>query len=116
MSKPQGCIGALLGFGGPTRRRKKPPFTATLICGHCSTANMVAGCQHCGRSYVLTDANLEGRMRDAEAKPVGNQRVIFTSFTCDACLAKYYGNEAEAERQQRTCPACHKEFLSQHGL
>ncbi len=77
---------------------------------------MVAGCKLCGRSYVLTTAHIEGRMRDAEAKSVGNQRAVLIGYTCDACLAKYYGDEAEAEQQQRTCPTCHKEFLSQHGL
>jgi hypothetical protein len=86
-----------------------------LICHHCRTENVIAGCKRCGRSYVITTAHIEGRQRDAAAGSVGHMKAILLAYTCDACLAEYFGGAEEAAEQQRTCPVCHKEFLSQHG-
>ena len=87
----------------------------TLTCGHCGTDNVVAWCRECGKSYVLTTAHVEGRERDATAGSVAHLNAILLTYKCDACKAVYSGKAAEAERQQRTCPVCHEEFLSQHG-
>ena len=113
--KAQGCLSHFFGFSIRKPRRAALPPVARLRCGHCSEENVVVGCKHCGKHYVITTAHIQGRVRDAEAGSVSHMQAILIGYTCDACLAKYYGHEAEAEKQQRTCAACHKEFLSQHG-
>ena len=88
-----------------------------LKCGHCQTENTVAECPKCGRGYVITTAHLEGRLRDYDAGPVNHLRAVIVS-QCDFCLQKILGDPAAAVPaglRQRTCPACHTEFLSQHG-
>ena len=86
-----------------------------LTCGHCGTNNVVAECRKCGKGYVLTTAHIEGRRRDDAAGSVAHLGAILLTHKCDACKAAYSGKVEVAESQQRTCPVCHKEFLSQHG-
>lgn len=95
--------------------RKPPKPLEQLTCKHCGTENVVAECKECARSYVITTAHVEGRGRDERAGSVAHMQAILLTYTCDACFAKYDGKEAEAADLQRTCPACHNEFLSQHG-
>ena len=64
---------------------------------------------------MITTAHVEGRMRDDDAGSVSHMRAILIGYTCDACLAEYFGGINEAAERQRTCPACHEEFLSKHG-
>jgi len=88
-----------------------------LKCGHCNTDNTVAECPRCGRSYVITTAHIEGRLRDYDAGPVSQEKTVLLS-TCDFCMHQIVGDASAAVSaglRQRTCPACHTEFLSQHG-
>ena len=88
-----------------------------LKCGHCGTDNTVAECPKCRRSYVITTAHIEGRLRDYDAGPVSHLKAVILS-TCDFCMHRILGDApaaVSAGLRQRTCPACHTEFLSQHG-
>ena len=115
MTKALGCLSQFFGLSLRKHRGEVLPPVARLRCGHCGEENIVAGCKTCGKSYVITTAHIEGKLRDAEAGPVSQLKAVLIGYACDSCLAKYYGNEAEAERQQRTCAACHEECLSLHG-
>ena len=110
-----GCLGQIFVPWRSSSRREKVPSTDRLTCGHCGENNLVVECEHCGKDYVITTAHVEGRMRDAESGPVSHIGAVLIAHTCDACLAKYSGNEVDAAQQQRTCAACHKEFLPQYG-
>ena len=88
-----------------------------LKCAHCNTDNTVAECPKCGRSYVITTAHIEGRLRDYDAGPVSHLKAVILS-TCDFCIHQILGDASAAVSaglRQRTCPACHTEFLSEHG-
>jgi len=88
-----------------------------LKCGHCDTDNTVADCPKCGRSYVITTAHIEGRLRDYDAGPVSHLKAMILS-TCDFCIHQILGDAsaaASAGLRQRTCPVCRTEFLSLHG-
>jgi hypothetical protein len=116
MGELKGCAGVFLpGFRKKPRPEVKP--LVRLSCHHCGTENIVAECKRCGRSYVITTAHVEGRMRgDDAAGSVSHMRAILVGYTCDACLAEHFGSVEGAAERQRTCPACREEFLSKHGL
>ena len=89
-----------------------------LRCGHCGTDNAVTVCR-CGRYFVVTDAHLAGEPRRFDSRPV--YELPCDEFnTCDFCAASAAGlgplQAVQAGLSQQTCPACHTEFLSQHGL
>lgn len=109
-----GCRNILSGIFRKKRSKPTVKPLARLTCGHCQTANVVGECKRCGKSYVITTAHIEGRVRDADAGSVGHRQAILHTGKCDVCRAPYDGNVAEAEQQQRTCPVCHAEFLSEH--
>ena len=66
---------------------------------------------------MITTAHIEGRLRDFDAGPVNREKHVVLS-TCDFCMHQIVGDASAAVSaglRQRTCPACHTEFLSQHG-
>ena len=66
---------------------------------------------------MITTAHIEGRLRDYDAGPVSHLKAVLIS-TCDFCMHQILGDASAAVSaglRQRTCPACHTEFLSQHG-
>lgn len=66
---------------------------------------------------MITTAHVEGRLRDYDAGPVSHLRAVLLG-QCDFCVRQFLGETAAAVAAgltQRTCPACHTEFLSQHG-
>ena len=88
-----------------------------LKCEHCNTDNLVAECGRCARSYVITTAHVEGRLRDFDAGPVSHLTHVLLS-DCDFCLRQSLGDSLEtasAGLRQRTCASCHTEFLTEHG-
>jgi hypothetical protein len=93
--------------------------TRRLTCGHCGTPNLVATCS-CGRAFVLTLERIAGRARAFDDQPVQQLPASFTEAQCDYCSAKARGEDPRvalnAGLRQKTCPVCHQEFLSQHGL
>jgi transcription elongation factor Elf1 len=114
MGAPRGCLSLFSPWRRGKRRRIRW-LPAILACPHCHVANTVLECPKCGKRYVLTTAHIEGRPRDAEAKPVSHLRAVLLG-TCDACIAQIIGHVPDAEMRQRTCPACNEEFLSHYGL
>jgi hypothetical protein len=89
-----------------------------LKCVHCETDNSVAQCSKCGRNFVVTTEHLAGKLRDFDAGPVANPDAP-PPATCDFCGYQTLGDPmatVSAGLRQRTCPACHTEFLSAHGL
>jgi hypothetical protein len=86
------------------------------ICAHCGTENFVAECPEDGRSFVLTTANLEGRLREFEDGPIDAFPPGAEPPLCDFCASKAAGlglaEVVNAGLRQKTCPACHTEFLS----
>ena len=90
-----------------------------LRCGHCGIGNAVAACGSCGRYFVVTQAHLDGQPRTFESKAVSE--LPDSEFdVCDFCAAgKANSNPIEVAKaglSQQTCPNCHTEFLSGHGL
>jgi hypothetical protein len=86
-------------------------------CRHCGTENVVAECSQDARPFVLTTAHLEGRLRAFDDGPVQQLPQEFQEAPrCDFCSAKAAGlgpmETIEAGLRQKTCPACHTEFLS----
>jgi hypothetical protein len=85
-------------------------------CRHCDTANLVAECRQDARSFVLTTGHLEGRLREFDDGPVEQLPEGFEVPLCDFCSAKAAGlgpaETTSAGLRQKTCPACHTEFLS----
>lgn len=87
-----------------------------LKCAHCNTDNTVAECPKCQRSYVITTAHREGRLRDYDAGPVSHLKFVLLS-DCDFCIHQILEDASaaiSAGLRQRTCPVCHREFLSGH--
>ena len=95
-------------------------FTMTLKCGNCGTENVVATCLKCGKAFVITEAHLKGQPRSFDSPAVGELPAGFAMPTeCDFCAAQSRDNIAgavESGLRQRTCPKCHKEFLSDYKL
>ena len=92
--------------------------TKVITCTHCHTDNTVTQCLECGRNFAVTMAHLAGKLRDFDSGPIGNLTVAAPS-RCDFCSYQLLGDTLaalEAGLRQRTCPACHTEFLSEHGL
>jgi hypothetical protein len=89
---------------------------AQRTCRHCGASNLVAECERDGRRFVLTTAHLEGRAREVEDGPLEQLPPGFKAPLCDFCAAKAAGQApsqtTSAALRQRTCPACHTEFLS----
>ena len=87
-----------------------------LTCRHCGTENFVAECPNDGRSFVLTTAHLEGRLREFEDRPVEEFPPGAETPLCDFCAGKAAGlglaELVNAGLRQKTCPACHTEFIS----
>ena len=86
-------------------------------CQHCGTENLVAECSHDARPFVLTTAHLERRLRAFDDGPVQQLPQGFQGAPlCDFCSAKAAGlgpmETTSAGLRQKTCPACHTEFLS----
>jgi hypothetical protein len=93
--------------------------TRILRCGHCGTDYAVAACRGCGRCFVVTDAHIAGEPRRFESKPVA-AAPAGDFDVCDFCAAKAAELDplqvVKAGLSQQTCPSCHTEFLSGHGL
>jgi hypothetical protein len=90
-----------------------------LACGNCRTLNLVDVCTECGRAFVITKTRVEAGTRQY-ADTALSELPDSIIQPCDYCLSKR-NNEPIPERlskglRQRTCPACHSEFLSAHGL
>jgi hypothetical protein len=87
-------------------------------CEHCGTQNLVAVCGQDARSFVLTTAHLEGRLRGFDDGPAQELPPGFTSPLCDFCASNAAGlgtfEATIAGLRQATCPTCHTEFLSVH--
>ena len=85
-------------------------------CQHCGTENFVAECPQDGRSFVLTTAHLEGRLREFDDRSVQVLSRDVKTPLCDFCASKAAGlgpsEVVLAGLRQKTCPACHTEFLS----
>jgi hypothetical protein len=89
----------------------------SVTCRHCDTLNSVAICTRCQRSFVVTDAHLNGEVRGFIALSVQELPMDFSIKDCDFCAAKLRGALAvNAGLRQRTCPNCHREFLSAEDL
>ncbi|OGO51876.1 MAG: hypothetical protein A2148_05985 [Chloroflexi bacterium RBG_16_68_14] len=90
-----------------------------VTCGHCGAINAVSVCP-CGRAFVLTLAHVEGRPRAFYDLPIQRAPADLPPLDCDLCTAR--ARQEEPRRaltlglRQRTCPSCHQEFLSEHGL
>ena len=92
--------------------------TKVITCAHCHTDNTVTQCLECGRNFAVTVAHLAGKLRDFDSAPITNLTTAAPS-RCDFCSYQILGDKLaalEAGLRQRTCPACHTEFLSDHGL
>jgi hypothetical protein len=92
--------------------------TKAITCTHCHTDNTVTQCLECGRNFAVTTAHLAGSLRDFDSGPIANLTGAPPS-RCDFCSHQLLGDTLaalEAGLRQRTCPACHTEFLSAHGL
>lgn len=89
---------------------------ASRTCRHCGTENLVAHCTQDARAFVLTTAHLEGRLRAFDDGPVQHLPFGVEARLCDFCAAKAAGlgpmETTSAGLRQKTCPACHTEFLS----
>jgi hypothetical protein len=90
-----------------------------LRCGHCEVDNAVGICKRCGRAFVISVSRAKGSTREFDDHPL-EECPSDDIDTCDFCDAKVRSESlvAQARRglQQRTCVACHTEFLSGHGL
>jgi hypothetical protein len=92
--------------------------TRVAACSHCGAQNVITRCERCGRGFVLTKAHVEGRLRNFDEPPISEvpQGVI---RLCDFDQSRDAGASAEliviAGLRQRTCTACHTEFLSSYG-
>jgi hypothetical protein len=88
---------------------------ATRTCRHCGTENLVVECKKDARSFVLTTAHLDGRLRQFDDGPVQQLAPDFEAPLCDYCATKAAGlgpiDTTNAGLRQKTCPVCHTEFL-----
>ncbi len=90
-----------------------------LKCGHCAINNTVATCTKCKRSFVVVARHLNGDVRQFDDAPLQVLPTDMANAGCDFCFEKRSGKLAEeisAGLRQRTCAACHTEFLTQYGL
>ena len=87
------------------------------VCHHCGATNLVATCRQDGRPFVLTTAHVAGRLRDFQDGSVAELPPGFDVPVCDFCFARATEQNpirtTNAGLRQRTCPACHTEFLSE---
>ena len=83
-----------------------------VSCQHCGSLSTVAQCSLCDREFVVTNATLRGELRqleDAAALAVTDR----DDWVCDFDMGKQVGPGAAvtAGMRQRTCPACHTQFI-----
>ena len=109
-------------FGDPHKYKfgdRRFMNTRMLRCEHCGTDNAVAACRGCWRYFVVTASHLAGELRAFDSQPVDGppDREL---DTCDLCAPRAAGlgplQAVQAGLSQQTCPHCHTEFLSGHGL
>jgi hypothetical protein len=90
-----------------------------LRCGHCGVANAVGICDRCSRAFVISAGRAAGGIREFDDRPLAECPPDEIA-ACDFCDAKERGvppvETASRGLRQRTCAACHTEFLSGHGL
>jgi hypothetical protein len=90
-----------------------------LRCSHCGVANVVGHCDHCGRAFVVSANRAAGGAREFDDRPLDVCPPVDLD-RCDFCDAKMRGENpvqtASRGLRQRTCVACHTEFLSEHEL
>ena len=90
-----------------------------LKCPHCGTDNAVGKCGRCGRHFVLTGKRNAGARREFDDSPVSALPEADIQ-PCDFCQSK--DDKERLDQQvarglsQKTCPSCHTEFLSSHGI
>jgi hypothetical protein len=90
-----------------------------LKCGNCGILNVISICKECNRHFVITKKRATEGMRQFDDEPLSEYPKENIDF-CDLCQSTKAGSKpleiVNAGLRQRTCPACHTEFLSAHGL
>jgi hypothetical protein len=72
-------------------------------------------CDACGRHFVVTADHVAGRARGFETEPLS--ALPDASFViCDFCSADAPIEKVNAGLRQKTCAACHTEFLRALGI
>lgn len=94
-------------------------MTLILRCPHCQTDNSVNKCTRCDRHFILSKNRVSGQRRTYDDSAIVSKSSVDIQ-PCDYCLSKddtaSMQNHIESGLRQKTCPNCHTEMLSYHGI
>ena len=63
-----------------------------FICDNCGALLAIESCLNCGRLFVYTQANLQGRKREYDDLPLSLEDGRLTNHECDYCAAEERGD------------------------